>query len=664
MADRLPFDVFARTPQLTDPRLAPDGKHLVVTTFDAKTESYRLLFFALDGDTYRLLNAVPVGVNVAPYYTQWIGPDRVVFELGRKSQASASPYPTGEILTAEMVHGTQRYLFGPMMPAAHVVGGSPPTAEAAWGHYNGQPYPQNGHFLISVVNYDDSDFTRLTEINALTGAMDTQATLDGSYMTAVVDEHGVARYGYGLGNDFRYRSLWLHDGQWQALDPSRHFKPVAITGHTVYGLQTDSDGTAALVSQPLDGGPVSTLAEDAIGSIDTIEWTPPPRQPFATTLGVGRPQPTYIERQSAASRLHQQLSAKFPDAYVHFIDFSNDGATLLFSVASDRAPPDYYLWRKQSGTAKELFSEKPWIDPRQMAERRSLFVTSRDGLPIEVILTMPLNAPRGVPLPMVLIMRGDSLHSREQAGRASWYFDATAQFLANRGYLVAQVNARGSGGRGEHFETLGYGQWHGTILNDLTDASHQLIAHGYADPMRICTYGEHLGAYIAVRIAIQQPDVFRCAIGDSGIYDLATLYHQAYFGHTIAGRAQLRTVLGQDSDTLSANSPIKLAARLTAPVLLIHGKDDIWYPYAQAEALRDALKHSGNPPTWLALDDEDSLMRHMDGAIQRLQAIQSFLDDNLLPKVTTEPLQPQHGHPQGTGNLSGGRSVSTPSSTR
>lgn len=246
---------------------------------------------------------------------------------------------------------------------------------------------------------------------------------------------------------------------------------------------------------------------------------------------------------------------------------------------------------------------------------------------------------------MILIASDRNLRDIRLGSHTSWFFDPTAQFLANRGYLVAQVNTRGSGGRGQAFLSMGDGQWNGHILDDLTDASRQLIHAGYADPMRICTMGTHLGAYIAMRAAVQQPDVFRCVIGDSGIYDLSNLHRQAFFGHTSTGRAVLRTVLGEDDDALHRQSPIRLAAGLSASVLLIHGTNDIWYPYAQAKDMQDALKNSGNPPVMATMTDEDSSLHVLRHGIERLQVIQSFLDQNLLPQVSTLPLKQQRRPP-------------------
>src|SRR3546814_2089302 len=76
-----------------------------------------------------------------------------------------------------------------------------------------------------------------------------------------------------------------------------------------------------------------------------------------------------------------------------------------------------------------------------------------------------------------------------------WAFDNDAQFLASRGYLVLQVNFRGSEGRGHAFERAGYRQWGTRVQDDLIDGVRWAIAQGHADPARICSYGASFGAY-------------------------------------------------------------------------------------------------------------------------------------------------------------------------
>jgi dipeptidyl aminopeptidase/acylaminoacyl peptidase len=150
-----------------------------------------------------------------------------------------------------------------------------------------------------------------------------------------------------------------------------------------------------------------------------------------------------------------------------------------------------------------------------------------------------------------------------------WYFDTDAQFLANRGYLVLQVNYRGSGGRGIAFESAGYLKRGTRIQQDLIDGVTWAIAEHYADPRRICVYGASFGGYSAMMTTIRAPGLFQCAVGYAGIYDLDMMYNKGDIKASKLGRSYLTSVIGKDPADLAANSPTQLADKIDVPVLLV-----------------------------------------------------------------------------------------------
>src|SRR3546814_11131730 len=135
-------------------------------------------------------------------------------------------------------------------------------------------------------------------------------------------------------------------------------------------------------------------------------------------------------------------------------------------------------------------------------------------------------------MPMVLVAHGGPHHVSD-----SWGFDTDAQFLASRGYLVLQVNYRGSGGRGYAFQEAGYKRWATRIQDDMADGMRWAVAEGYADPGRICTYGASFGGYSALMLAAKAPDLVRCAAGMSGRYDHRAVARHRHPPRRSTGRA-------------------------------------------------------------------------------------------------------------------------------
>jgi dipeptidyl aminopeptidase/acylaminoacyl peptidase len=171
--------------------------------------------------------------------------------------------------------------------------------------------------------------------------------------------------------------------------------------------------------------------------------------------------------------------------------------------------------------------------------------------------------------------------------------------LASRGYAVLQVNFRGSGGYGGGFVEAGYGEWGAKMQDDVTDATRWAIEQGVADPKRICIFGGSYGGYAALQGAVREPDMYQCAIGYAGVYDLALMKSRGDIPQSIFGEKYLERALGKDDAVIAQRSPINNLARLKAKVMLIVGGQDKRVPPVQGESLHNALARRGIDHEWL-----------------------------------------------------------------
>ncbi len=130
-------------------------------------------------------------------------------------------------------------------------------------------------------------------------------------------------------------------------------------------------GPSALVREDMQSGKRTVTAQDPLGSIEMVEFSAWSQIPFAVASSTGIPKARYLDPTAPDAVLHKALSGQFPDAYVHFINFTDDGQKLLFGVQSDRDPGSFYVFDKKTGKAALIFSNMPMIDPDLMAERCS-----------------------------------------------------------------------------------------------------------------------------------------------------------------------------------------------------------------------------------------------------------------------------------------------------
>ena len=203
------------------------------------------------------------------------------------------------------------------------------------------------------------------------------------------------------------------------------------------------------------------------------------------------------------------------------------------------------------------------------------------------------------------------------------------QLLANRGYTVLQVNFRGSGGYGMDFESAGFGEWGAKMQDDVTDATRWAIEQKIAPADRICIFGTSYGGFAALMGAAREPDVYRCAIGYAGVYDLELMWESGDVPDSRGGRAYLQRVIGSDVAKLRAQSPVNNAQNIKVPVLLIHGKSDWRVDYEQAERMKAALEKHNKKLEWMALSREGHGAYDENTRREVYERILQFLDANL-----------------------------------
>jgi len=337
----------------------------------------------------------------------------------------------------------------------------------------------------------------------------------------------------------------------------------------------------------------------------------------------GLPHYEYISSSDNETvKLHKSLRAAFKGQDIRITSHTSNGEEVIVFVYSSVNPGEYYLFNAKTNKAEFLFARNSWLNPQLLRPQQAVTITARDGLQLPSYLTLPDDS--GKPAPMVVMVHGGPHGVRDE-----WGYNADVQFLANRGYAVLQVNFRGSGGFGPSFESKGYGEWGGKMQDDITDATQWAVQQGHADAQRICIFGGSYGGYAALMGVAKEPDLYQCAIGYVGVYDLATMFEKGDIPDQRSGKGYLRKVLGTDEAVLNARSPVHLADNIKAKVLLAHGGNDERVPVAHARMMREALEQAGNPPEWLLYQREGHGFADVEHRIELYKQMEAFLDKNI-----------------------------------
>ena len=599
------FADLAKHPQYTEVKISPDGQYLAALSVVNGQRSLALIHLA--DKTGRVVQPRE-GDDVIDFW--WASPKRVVYTVGEHMGGYDRPLSTGELFGVSADGGNPLLLYG------YRKGGS---ATGSLTRQNGAKYgsaefiaaiPGDPHHaLVSISSWEGSGnegaLSQAYRMDLRNGDTAHIINAPGRDMTFLADHQGRIRFAYGEdvnGNTRVYQHPIDGDG-WEEM-------PEVEQSRSYPWVFAADDSIAYFTCTPKSGGFGVCGWDPATGKLTPL-WSNPTVEANALIFGTarnqivgvgfeeGRPGVALFDSNSPASQTLLALMQQFPGEYARIVSGTRDGRLSVLAVSADADPGTFYLFDSDAHKLTPLLAEASWIDPTKMATKQPFEFAARDGLHLHGYISYPPGTEKARHLPMVVFVHGGPYGVRDE-----WDYDPYVQALATRGYAVLQVNFRGSGGRGYAFQKAGWREWGGKMQDDVTDATKWAIDQGIADAGRICIFGGSYGGYAALEGAVKEPDLYKCAIGYVGVYDLALMYRRGDIPQSTSGENYLQRVLGTDMDVLAQRSPINQLDRLKAKVMLVVGGKDMRVPSIQGRNLHTALLKRGVAHTWIDKPDE------------------------------------------------------------
>jgi len=322
---------------------------------------------------------------------------------------------------------------------------------------------------------------------------------------------------------------------------------------------------------------------------------------------------------------------KLRDGDFQIVNRDRDDKVWLVSFNEDRGPVRYYAWDREAKKGTFLFVARPKLEGLPLAEMRAVSFQARDGLTLNGYLTLPVGVkPQG--LPLVLFVHGGPW------GRDEWGYNSYAQWLANRGYAVMQVNFRGSTGYGKKFLNAGNKQWGKAMHTDLLDAVNWTVKQGWVDARKVAIMGGSYGGYSALAGVTFTPDVFKCSVDIVGPSNLFTLL-QSIPPYWTTFLSEFHMRMGDpktDEALLRAASPLFSADKIKVPLLIGQGANDPRVKQAESEQIVAAIEKNGGGVTYVLYPDEGHGFARPENRIDFNARTEAFLADCLGGRI--EPL--------------------------
>lgn len=310
--------------------------------------------------------------------------------------------------------------------------------------------------------------------------------------------------------------------------------------------------------------------------------------------------PGYQQRVFFDETMREHVEAlNLPErSALHFRSYADDFSKVLVSVEEAEAGFHTKLIDTQNQTVESISEPAIAQFRNHLSPVEPVFIPASDGLTIPGFVSKPVGVTG--PAPMVMLIHGGPV------ARSFWGYQDLRAWLNNRGYAVLDVNYRGSAGYGRAFREAAIREVSRKMHQDIVDARQWAIDQGVADPQNVAVVGGSFGGLKVLTALTQTPELFAAGVDINGISDLTTMLQEVPV-YWRGWPDWYRKYIGDPDDATQLEdiidrSPIAHVDKISSPLLIIQGSNDVRVVRDQADRLVDALKAQGKPHELLLVD--------------------------------------------------------------
>jgi dipeptidyl-peptidase-4 len=354
--------------------------------------------------------------------------------------------------------------------------------------------------------------------------------------------------------------------------------------------ESEKAGTKQYELRDLDGSFIGTLTrgERPVNDIRHLDETAGVL--FYTAFTDANPLNVQLHRVDLDGTNDVQLTS---NGFTHAVEVSPDGQWFITRFETIDKPPTTALhdaWGRFVATLAESDDSK--LRELNLPAPDLFSFTADDGrTKLYGMLHKPSDFDSSRKYPLVIDVYGGPF---TQAVRNRY---APTKPECEFGWLIAEIDNRGTINRGKAFESAAYLGLGGVDLRDQVQGVRELCERPYVDAARVGIHGHSYGGFMSALAILKYPDVFHAAVAGSAVTDWRnydSIYTERYM------RTPKENTAGYDD-----GSCMKLAEQLQGKLLLIHGMvDDNVHP-TNFWQLANALNKAGKPYEMFLLADAD-----------------------------------------------------------
>lgn len=625
---------FLKARLVGDVQISPQGTYLAIRV---PQEDHSVLMILRISDK-AVINSIAFKLPEMVGGYSWVSDTRVVIAILAQRGSLEIPLNYGELYSVDVTKKRGRIIFGArageQQTGSHV---KRARSRRAWASVIDLLPDDPEHILISSQPYskDREINPTIYRLGISRGRTKTIATSPVANAYFVADPSGQVRFAIGTDDKGQDAAFYRESSNstWQRMEKLKGFskksRPLRFLcdNNTVLVRDWSSSDVAGYYTVDIATGerkeifqheevePYDMLIDPVTCTIAAVEYHPD--------------YPTYqfVNEQHQLTKTLKALIGRFTGSRVQITSITRDGKLAVALVSGDRNPGRYYVVDVSSQKATPVYDRLQGRLSTRLSEMRAFMLKARDGLKLTGYITFPAGEGER-DLPMVVVPHGGPHFRRE-----FWGYDPEAQLLASQGFAVMQLNFRGSWGFGRKFQRAGFREWGGKVQEDIIDATRWAISQGIANKDRICIYGASFGAYSAMQSTILAPDLFRCAVGYAGAYDLNLIYKSGIISESKRDVLHYEKAIGRDTAQLEQLSPAYNADKINIPVFLAHGGKDESTPIEHAENMKEALDKRGIEYEWMVKPKEGHGFVSIANQVEFYTRLIKFLRKHIQPEL-------------------------------
>ncbi len=259
------------------------------------------------------------------------------------------------------------------------------------------------------------------------------------------------------------------------------------------------------------------------------------------------------------------------------IDEKNSQPVLLYQFSQWNSPTELFIYPNVcprcgrafqplqiTKSAPDNFKQIKWNEPKFVD------IATRDGKKVKAKIYLPDDFDKTKKYPSVFFVHGAGYLQNTINGWNNYYREFMFnQILTRKGYVVFDIDYRGSAGYGRDWRTDVYDFLGGKDYEDHLDAIDFAVANYAVDEKRVGVYGGSYGGFMAGMLVMRAPEKIAAAAALRPVFDWKN-----YFASSSIYTTERLGFPDKNPEGYRRSSPISYADGLRKPLLILHGLVD------------------------------------------------------------------------------------------